>query len=108
MPRFTIIMTTEGLEAIAQILSGYSKSDTVVALYFRKGLTGMVSVVAVEVFVVTPVVRVRVAAVAVVRLVVRLVDVVAGTVAVAEIDHVGFQIAVFDQLRDHGKTSETS
>ena len=56
----------------------------------------MVSVVAVEVFVVSSVVRVRVAAVAVVRLVVRLVDVVAGTVAVAGIDHVGFQIAVFD------------
>ena len=68
----------------------------------------MVSVVAVEVFVVSSVVRVRVAAVAVVRLVVRLVDVVAGTVAVAGIDHVGFQIAVFDQLRDHGKTSEMS
>ena len=54
----------------------------------------MVSVVTVVGLVVSSVVRVRVAVVAVVRLVVRLMDVVAGTVAVAGIAHDGFQFAV--------------
>ena len=89
-------MTTEGLEAFTTLHAPhfFVRLKRLSSCPRSQCLTRVVSVVAVEVFVVSSVVRVRVAVVAVVRLVVRLVDFVAGTVAVAGIAHDGFQFAV--------------